>query len=85
MHQFDWLTRENVPVLEAVENHHSVRKHYHGNHDMGTALSDNPRVFASQLQAWSPKYISLLNHLRVYLPEVNRFCLHSEILVSVAR
>ncbi|KAM0937840.1 putative polygalacturonate 4-alpha-galacturonosyltransferase [Dioscorea sansibarensis] len=70
VHQFDWLTRENVPVLEAVENHHSVRKHYHGNHDMGTALNDNPRVFASQLQARSPKYISLLNHLRVYLPEL---------------
>ncbi|KAH7665252.1 Polygalacturonate 4-alpha-galacturonosyltransferase protein [Dioscorea alata] len=70
VHQFDWLTRENVPVLEAVENHHSVRKHYHGNHDMGAALSDNPRVFASHLQARSPKYISLLNHLRVYLPEL---------------
>ncbi|RWV88848.1 hypothetical protein GW17_00049040 [Ensete ventricosum] len=39
VHQFDWLTRENVPVLEAI-------------------------------QARSPKYISLLNHLRIYLPEL---------------
>ncbi|XP_072992808.1 probable galacturonosyltransferase 14 isoform X1 [Typha latifolia] len=69
VHQFDWLTRENVPVLEAVENHHGVQNHYHGYHVRGTNISDNPRVFASKLQARSPKYISLLNHLRIYLPE----------------
>uniref|UniRef100_A0A1D1YNB7 Hexosyltransferase n=1 Tax=Anthurium amnicola TaxID=1678845 RepID=A0A1D1YNB7_9ARAE len=70
VHQFDWLTRENVPVLEAIESHHVVRNHYHGNHIVGTNASDNPRVFASKLQARSPKYISLLNHLRIYLPEL---------------
>ncbi|XP_074590304.1 putative galacturonosyltransferase 13 [Curcuma longa] len=70
VHQFDWLTRENVPVLEAIENHHGVRNHYHGKHSMGTNVADNPRVFASKLQARSPKYISLLNHLRIYLPEL---------------
>lgn len=71
VHQFDWLTRENVPVMEAIENHHAVRNHYHGNHLVSTNVSDNPRVFASKLQSRSPKYISLLNHLRIYLPEVN--------------
>jgi len=71
VHQFEWLTRENVPVLEAIENHHAVRNHYHGNHIVGTDVTDNPRVFASKLQSRSPKYISLLNHLRIYLPEVN--------------
>ncbi|KAH7660709.1 Polygalacturonate 4-alpha-galacturonosyltransferase protein [Dioscorea alata] len=70
VHQFDWLTRENVPVLEAIENNLGVRNHYHGNHLMGTNLSDPPRVVASKLQARSPKYISLLNHLRIYLPEL---------------
>ncbi|CAL9077179.1 unnamed protein product [Musa acuminata var. zebrina] len=70
VHQFDWLTRENVPVLEAIENHHGVRNHYLGNHIMGANVSDNPRIFASKLQARSPKYISLLNHLRIYLPEL---------------
>ncbi|KAJ6815458.1 putative galacturonosyltransferase 13 [Iris pallida] len=70
VHQFLWLTRENVPVLEAIENHHGVRNHYHGNHVIGTNVTDNPRVFASKLQARSPKYISLLNHLRIYLPEL---------------
>ncbi|XP_020240949.1 probable galacturonosyltransferase 13 isoform X3 [Asparagus officinalis] len=70
VHQFDWLTRENVPVLEAIENHHAVRSHYHGNHIVGTNVTDNPKVFASKLQSRSPKYISLLNHLRIYLPEL---------------
>ncbi|CAN4082661.1 unnamed protein product [Withania somnifera] len=71
VHQFDWLTRENVPVLEAVESHNAIRKYYHGNHVTGANLSDTtPRSFASKLQARSPKYISLLNHLRIYLPEL---------------
>ncbi|KAK4346438.1 hypothetical protein RND71_032777 [Anisodus tanguticus] len=71
VHQFDWLTRENVPVLEAVESHNVIRKYYHGNHITGANLSDTTlRSFASKLQARSPKYISLLNHLRIYLPEL---------------
>ncbi|KAI3953769.1 hypothetical protein MKW98_017593 [Papaver atlanticum] len=71
VHQFDWLTRENVPILEAVENQHGIRNYYHGNHVVGANLSETtPRNFASKLQARSPKYISLLNHLRIYLPEL---------------
>ncbi|KAF9626520.1 hypothetical protein IFM89_034454 [Coptis chinensis] len=71
VHQFDWLTRENVPVLEAVESYHGIRNYYHGNHVTGANLSEiTPRSFASKLQARSPKYISILNHLRIYLPEL---------------
>ncbi|GFY82946.1 galacturonosyltransferase 14 [Actinidia rufa] len=71
VHQFDWLTRENVPVLDAVENHYGIRKYYHGNHIAGANLNEiTPRIFASKLQARSPKYISVLNHLRIYLPEL---------------
>lgn len=74
VHQFDWLTRENVPVLEAVENQNGIRNYYHGNHIAGANLSaTTPRTFASKLQARSPKYISLLNHLRIYIPEVTLF------------
>lgn len=74
IHQFDWLTRENVPVLEAVESQNGIKNYYHGNHVMEANLSNsdtNPRKFASTLQARSPKYISLLNHLRIYIPEVS--------------
>uniref|UniRef100_A0A1J3DCF0 Hexosyltransferase n=2 Tax=Noccaea caerulescens TaxID=107243 RepID=A0A1J3DCF0_NOCCA len=71
VHQFDWLTRENVPVLEAVESHYGIRNYYHGNHIAGANLSETtPRTFASKLQSRSPKYISLLNHLRIYIPEL---------------
>ncbi|VFQ58481.1 unnamed protein product [Cuscuta campestris] len=71
VHQFDWLARENIPVLEAVETHSVIRNSYHGNHVAGANLSDTtPRSFASKLQTRSPKYISLLNHLRIYLPEL---------------
>jgi len=62
-----------VPVLEAVESHYGIRNYYHGNHIAGANLSEiTPRTFASKLQARSPKYISLLNHIRIYLPEVNQ-------------
>nr|XP_009397279.1 PREDICTED: probable galacturonosyltransferase 13 isoform X2 [Musa acuminata subsp. malaccensis] len=54
----------------AIESHHGVRNHYHGDYILGTNVGDNPRAFASKLQARSPKYISLLNHLRIYLPEL---------------
>lgn len=70
VHQFDWLTRENVPVIDAIENHHGVRSHYHGNHLIDFNVTGSPKEFASRLLARSPKYISLLNHLRIYLPEV---------------
>ncbi|GKB59772.1 probable galacturonosyltransferase 14 isoform X2 [Tanacetum coccineum] len=50
IHQFDWLTRDNVPILEAVESHFGVQNYYHGNHLEGANLSDTtPRSFASKL------------------------------------
>ena len=71
VHQFDWLTRENIPVHEAIKSHNGIRNYYHGNHVAGANLSETtPQTFASKLQARSPKYISLLNHIRTYLPEV---------------
>ncbi|KAG0486013.1 hypothetical protein HPP92_008108 [Vanilla planifolia] len=56
--------------IHAIESHHGVRNHYHGNHMKGANITDDPKAFASKLQARSPKYISLLNHLRMYLPEL---------------
>lgn len=73
IHQFDWLTRENVPVLDAIENHSGIRNHYHGNHIAAIDVSGmTPRKFASKLLSRSPTYISVLNHLRIYIPEVNK-------------
>ncbi|KAG9134212.1 hypothetical protein Leryth_025124 [Lithospermum erythrorhizon] len=71
LHQLDWLTKENVPVVEAVNNHNGISDYYHGNHVAGANLSNiSPRKFASKLQARNPKYISLLNHIRIFLPEL---------------
>ncbi|KAK8334821.1 hypothetical protein V6Z12_A09G012200 [Gossypium hirsutum] len=70
VHQFDWLTRENVPLLDVVDNHNDIKDYYHGSHITETNLSDTTRKFASKLEVRSPKYISLLNHLRIYLPKL---------------
>ncbi len=71
VHQFDWLTRANVPVLEAMETSDDIKWYYHGDHAAGTNISQySPTILAAYLQARSPKYISIMNHLRIYLPEV---------------
>eukprot|EP00253_Pinus_taeda_P001976 PITA_01976 len=70
LHQFDWLTKDNVPVLEAMETHLEIRRYYHGDHAIGANLNDSPNILAAKLQARSPKYISIMNHLRIYLPEL---------------
>jgi galacturonosyltransferase 12/13/14/15 len=70
VHQFDWLTKENVPVLEAIETQRTVRDRYHGDHIVRTSASDSPRVFAAKLLAGSLTDTSVLNHIQIYLPEV---------------
>ncbi|CAK9189893.1 unnamed protein product [Sphagnum troendelagicum] len=71
VHQFDWLTRANVPVLEAMETSDDIKWYYHGDHAAGTNISQySPTILAAYLQARSPKYISIMNHLRIYLPEL---------------
>jgi hypothetical protein len=72
VHQFGWLTKDNVPVLEAMDSSQDIKWYYHGDHAAGTNISQySPTVLASYLQARSPKYISIMNHLRIYLPEVS--------------
>ena len=70
VHQFGWLTKDHVAVLEVLETHRNVLSYYHAHHGISTDFNVTPRLLASQLQARSPTYISVLNHLRIYLPEV---------------
>ncbi|KAG0584721.1 hypothetical protein KC19_3G230300 [Ceratodon purpureus] len=71
VHQFEWLTRDNVPVLEAMESSQDIKYYYHGDHAAGTNISQySPTILAAYLQARSPKYISIMNHLRIYLPDL---------------
>ncbi|CAN6812938.1 unnamed protein product, partial [Brassica oleracea] len=72
LHHFDWLSNGKVPVLEAMEKDQRVRSQFRsGSSVIAASKSENPVVVAAKLQAPSPKYNSLMNHIRIHLPEVN--------------
>ncbi|XP_074375428.1 putative galacturonosyltransferase 12 [Apium graveolens] len=71
LHHFDWLTKGKIPVLEAMEKDQKVRSRFRGGSFAIVAIkTEKPYVIASKLQALSPKYNSLMNHIRIYLPEL---------------
>lgn len=72
LHQFDWLSKGTVPVLEAMEKDQRVRSKFRGGSSAIVANNntEKPQVIAAKLQALSPKYNSLMNHIRIHLPEV---------------
>eukprot|EP00850_Spirogloea_muscicola_P012307 SM000079S22425 [mRNA] locus=s79:103598:106185:+ [translate_table: standard] len=69
--QLAWLTKENIPVLEVIESSTTVQKHFYGDHLEGVNPAELPMVLAAKLQGRNPKYISIMNHLRMYLPQVS--------------
>lgn len=72
LHHFDWFTKGKVPVLEAMEKDQKVRSQFRGGSSAIVAnITEKPYVIAAKLQALSPKYNSLMNHIRIHLPEVN--------------
>ncbi|KAK8952741.1 putative galacturonosyltransferase 12 [Platanthera guangdongensis] len=71
LHHFDWFARGRVPVLEAMERDREARSQFRGGSAAIVASeSERPVVVAAKLQALSPKYHSLMNHIRIYLPEL---------------
>ncbi|XXG69279.1 hypothetical protein AAC387_Pa06g2191 [Persea americana] len=71
LHHFDWFTKGRVPVLEAMEKDQQVRSNFRGGSSAIVAnLTEKPYVVASKLQALSPKYNSVMNHIRIHLPEL---------------
>ncbi|KAB2044254.1 hypothetical protein ES319_D01G075800v1 [Gossypium barbadense] len=71
LHQFDWLSKGKVPVLEAMEKDQRVRSQFRGGSSAIVANNtEKPQVIAAKLQALSPKYNSLMNHIRIHLPEL---------------
>ncbi|KAM7492665.1 hypothetical protein LguiA_035586 [Lonicera macranthoides] len=71
LHHFDWLTKGKVPVLEAMEKDNRVRSQFRGGSSAIVANNtEKPYVIAAKLQALSPKYNSLMNHIRIHLPEL---------------
>ncbi|KAF3453533.1 hypothetical protein FNV43_RR03973 [Rhamnella rubrinervis] len=71
LHHFDWFTKGKVPVLEAMEKDQKVRSQFRGGSSAIVANNtDKPKVIAAKLQALSPKYNSVMNHIRIHLPEL---------------
>lgn len=71
LHHFDWFTKGKVPVLEAMEKDQKVRSQFRGGSSAIVAnTTEKPNVIAAKLQALSPKYNSVMNHIRIHLPEL---------------
>ncbi|ONM23068.1 Polygalacturonate 4-alpha-galacturonosyltransferase [Zea mays] len=62
--EFKWLNSSYCPVLRQLES--AAMKEYYFKADRPTSLSAG----SSNLKYRNPKYLSMLNHLRFYLPEV---------------
>ncbi|KAK0582937.1 hypothetical protein LWI29_031304 [Acer saccharum] len=62
--EFTWLNSSYCPVLRQLES--AAMKEYYFKADHPTTLSTG----ASNLKYRNPKYLSMLNHLRFYLPQV---------------
>ncbi|KAK1325178.1 putative galacturonosyltransferase 12 [Acorus calamus] len=72
LHRFDWLAKGRVPVLEAMEKDEKVRARFRGGSSaiIADGADKRPVVVAAKLQALSPKYNSVMNHIRINLPEL---------------
>ncbi|GMJ11494.1 IRREGULAR XYLEM 8, galacturonosyltransferase 12 [Hibiscus trionum] len=71
LNQFDWISKGKIPVLEAMEKDQRVRSKFRGGSSAIVANNtEKPQVIAAKLQALSPKYNSLMNHIRIHLPEL---------------
>lgn len=62
--EFKWLNSSYCPVLRQLES--AAMKEYYFKSDHPTSLSSG----ASNLKYRNPKYLSMLNHLRFYLPQI---------------
>ncbi|KAG9454214.1 hypothetical protein H6P81_007118 [Aristolochia fimbriata] len=71
LNHFDWFAKGKVPVLEAMEKDQRLRSQFRGGSSaIVSNTTEMPYVVASKLQAMSPKYNSLMNHIRIHLPEL---------------
>lgn len=62
--EFKWLNSSYCPVLRQLESAAMKEYYFKANHP--TSLSSG----SSNLKYRNPKYLSMLNHLRFYLPQV---------------
>ncbi|KAK1308344.1 putative galacturonosyltransferase 12 [Acorus calamus] len=73
LHHFEWLARGRVPVMEAMERDEGVRSRgFRGGSAAEIIVRADERavVVAAKLLTLSPKYNSVMNHIRIHLPEL---------------
>ncbi|KAL0002210.1 hypothetical protein SO802_015991 [Lithocarpus litseifolius] len=68
LHQYDWSQEANVEVKEMLEIHRIIWKQYYNNLKEENFEYDGAHT--RYLEPLSPSSLSLLNHLRVYIPEL---------------
>ncbi|BBM99760.1 alpha-1,4-galacturonosyltransferase [Marchantia polymorpha subsp. ruderalis] len=61
---FTWLNASYVPVMKQLESSESQSYYFKGNEQEAAAVNSRALKFRN------PKYLSMLNHLRFYIPEI---------------
>ncbi|XP_048327804.1 probable galacturonosyltransferase 15 isoform X2 [Ziziphus jujuba] len=68
LHQYDWSQDVNVGVKEMLEIHRLIWSYYYNNlKEQDFEYNGEPKRY---LEALSPSCLSLMNHLRIYIPEL---------------
>ncbi|XP_078436595.1 putative galacturonosyltransferase 12 isoform X2 [Wolffia australiana] len=72
MNQFEWFGKRKERVLEVMERDRKARVRFRGGPSAIWAASkgERPGDVAAKLQTLSPKYYSMMNHIRINLPEM---------------
>ncbi|CAN6443587.1 unnamed protein product [Victoria cruziana] len=71
LHQLDWPSESNIKVVEITEMHGAVKEYFY-NRWHGSNLSHVSSDFGREMETArrSPNYVSFMNHMRIYLPEL---------------
>ncbi|KAH1263675.1 putative galacturonosyltransferase 15 [Glycine max] len=78
LHHYDWSKEVNAGVKDMQETNNLIWKHYYSNYKQKEL--DHSEDHNRYLEALRPSSLSLLNHLRIYIPEV----IHISFLFSLA-
>ncbi|KAL3502856.1 hypothetical protein ACH5RR_037305 [Cinchona calisaya] len=68
LHQYDWPHKVNVAVKEMLEIHHLIWKNKYVS--LKEEDFEYQQDLEKNLEVLSPSFVSLLNHLRIYIPEL---------------
>lgn len=68
LHQYDWSHKVNVAIKEMLEIHHLIWKNKYDS--LKEEVFEYQQELEKNLEVLSPSFVSLLNHLRIYIPEL---------------